>query len=284
MAFLALLIAVLLWNFSTVAARIQNDAWFFKLYRALEKILPEKIVWVVAIVLPSLLIGLFMAGIQQALFGLPALLLMIAIVIYGFGRGDLRPTWNIYVDQWRRGDFEAAYQTAIDMRGVDVDDVVETPFALHERARSVWSTRALERWFSPVFWFVAAGPAGIIAYRLLRIVADKRDEKNHADVLRVLVWIEWLPANLMAFTFALAGSFSPALNRLKSLLFVEKSAEIIVRECAEAALELSVSVEQYPSETDFYETAASELHDMKNLIRRSHIVWLVVLFGFVMLI
>lgn len=81
-------------------------------------------------------------------------------------------------------------------------DLVESVFAA-----------GLTRWFSPVFWFVVFGPAGVVGYRLSQLLAQSADlrsilppaaaeaaEKLHAA-------LAWIPAQLMTLALALASDF-----------------------------------------------------------------------------
>lgn len=81
-------------------------------------------------------------------------------------------------------------------------DLVENVFAA-----------GLTRWFSPLFWFVVFGPAGVVGYRLSQLLAQSADlrsilpsaaaeaaEKLHAA-------LAWIPAQLMTLALALASDF-----------------------------------------------------------------------------
>lgn len=71
----------------------------------------------------------------------------------------------------------------------------------------------LTRWFGPVFWFVAFGPAGAAAYRLTQLLAQSPElrallppvQVEAADKLHAA--LAWLPAQLMSLALALASDF-----------------------------------------------------------------------------
>lgn len=283
MAFLALLIAVILWNLTSVAAYVQKDRWFWQLNSLLEKIMPATAAGIVAILLPSLFVGGLFGWAQPVLFGLPVLALTVLVLLFGLGHGDYRHVWTNYVASLRDGHFQSAYEYALKDKLVSEDEQIETPFALHQRMRSVLAYSSLERWFAPVFWFFVLGVTGVLAYRLLVILKNKSRENNQTRISNILIWVEWLPANLLALTFALAGNFATTYRHFQKILFVEKSSQVIVNDCATSALLLPTSVENYPDEASFYRLAADEIAEIKALVKRSHVIWLAC-FGFIFLI
>lgn len=74
---------------------------------------------------------------------------------------------------------------------------------------------ALRRWFAVLFWFLLLGPAGALGYRLLALMAEspmraRVPVEPLALAQRLLGWIEWPVAQLMAFSMALVGNFDTA--------------------------------------------------------------------------
>ena len=86
-------------------------------------------------------------------------------------------------------------------------DLVEAVFAA-----------GLTRWFAPLFWFVAFGPAGALAYRVLQLLAQSTDLRGTLPVLqaetamRVHAALAWLPAQLMTLALALASDFDTVIR------------------------------------------------------------------------
>ncbi|TGQ49636.1 hypothetical protein, partial [Mesorhizobium sp. M4B.F.Ca.ET.211.01.1.1] len=71
------------------------------------------------------------------------------------------------------------------------------------------------RWFAVLFWFLLLGPAGALGYRLLALMAEspmraRVPVEPLALAQRLLGWIEWPVAQLMAFSMALVGNFDTA--------------------------------------------------------------------------
>jgi cobalamin biosynthesis protein CobD/CbiB len=72
--------------------------------------------------------------------------------------------------------------------------------------------------FAPMLWFVVAGPAGAVLYRLAwgmmqRWTATEPEEGGTFSQFarEAFQWIDWLPARLTAVTFAIVGDFEDAV-------------------------------------------------------------------------
>ena len=77
---------------------------------------------------------------------------------------------------------------------------------------------ALKRQFAPIFWFTTFGPAGVIGYRLVQLMADSRELHAFlppglvAVATRLEAALAWIPAQLMCLALALASDFDAALR------------------------------------------------------------------------
>ena len=77
---------------------------------------------------------------------------------------------------------------------------------------------ALKRHFAPIFWFTTFGPAGVIGYRLVQLIADSRElhlflpPRLVVSALRLEAALAWIPAQLMCLALALASDFDAALR------------------------------------------------------------------------
>lgn len=77
---------------------------------------------------------------------------------------------------------------------------------------------ALRRLFGVIFWFALLaplGPVGAVFYRLSHNIAERWDPDTHgafAHFAQSAVWrIDWLPAQALALSFAVAGNFEDAM-------------------------------------------------------------------------
>ena len=77
---------------------------------------------------------------------------------------------------------------------------------------------ALKRQFAPIFWFTTFGPAGVVGYRLVQLMADSRELQAFlpaglvASASRLEAALAWIPAQLMCLALALASDFDAALR------------------------------------------------------------------------
>ena len=101
-----------------------------------------------------------------------------------------------------RSEALAALSSDTPGSGARSSDLVEAVFAA-----------GLTRWFAPLFWFIAFGPAGALAYRLLQLLAQSPELRGSLPVLqveaaeRLHAALAWLPAQLMTLALALASDF-----------------------------------------------------------------------------
>lgn len=73
--------------------------------------------------------------------------------------------------------------------------------------------RSLDRLFGVVFWFIVLGAFGAVLYALTRLLGDRwrGDAPFHTAVAGIVELLDWLPARLLAFSFAVVGNFDDAM-------------------------------------------------------------------------
>lgn len=75
--------------------------------------------------------------------------------------------------------------------------------------------------FGVFFWFVVAGAAGAVMYRLAHFLArewPKRASGRFGEfATRVFGWIDWLPVRMTAIGFAIVGNFEDAMYAWRNL-------------------------------------------------------------------
>ena len=108
------------------------------------------------LVLPVALLQWLLDG---RLYGLPALLFGIAVLVLCWGPRDLDRDVEAVIDA---DDAESRVQALSQLQSAggslreDVPSLVDAVLF-----------NALRRWFAPLFWFLLLGPFGVLAYRLL---------------------------------------------------------------------------------------------------------------------
>ncbi|MBI5331925.1 MAG: cobalamin biosynthesis protein [Betaproteobacteria bacterium] len=77
---------------------------------------------------------------------------------------------------------------------------------------------AMGRLFGVLFWFFLLGAAGAVLYLLTREACSRwhGEAAFGAFSARVQVWLDWLPARMLAFSFAIVGNFQDAMDSWRS--------------------------------------------------------------------
>lgn len=204
-----------------------DDRWFFRfrenMEAAAQRVVRDAAVWWPALALiyalPLLFLGLLLQLAQEQAFGLFTMLIHILVVLMAFDRTQPGKLARDFLDVWSGGDEEAA--TAFlrsEFRAArDQDFANEEEVAYFFRKHLVY--RSFERMFVQFFWYLAAGPFGVLASYISYQLRDSGDEQTHpksTDAVEIVIHlIEWIPLRLVALTFSLAGNFVHCFNQLK---------------------------------------------------------------------
>lgn len=84
--------------------------------------------------------------------------------------------------------------------------------------------QALIRWFGTIFWFVALGAGGVVAFRFAHALLSERDNRELMDerqlgvVNRGVALINWPPAVLATLALAVVGDFDRVLSGTRQRL------------------------------------------------------------------
>lgn len=100
---------------------------------------------------------------------------------------------------------------------------VEMPEERLDQSRRQLLLSHLRELFSPLFWFLMTGPVILLGYYLVRLIGSEArsiDVRQRATGL--LLWLDWLPARVLAVSFALAGEFREVWGYLQET-FQEKA-------------------------------------------------------------
>lgn len=152
------------------------------------------------------------------LFGLVTLVLGIVVLLFAFGPIDVIGLVEDYINASADEDRERMAWIYGRLTGE------ELPEARYEEGRRMVDailTQGHDNLFATVFWFCVLGPAGAVLYRMLAegalrppaaVVARPALLRSYRYLLGLLGWI---PARLVAFGYAMTGSFEEALQRLR---------------------------------------------------------------------
>lgn len=279
MEFLALMVALGVYAYRGDGAPVQHDAWHRSLRQTLAAWMSGQGLDIAAIALPVLLLELAYLWLGGVLGGLPEFVLLVLVLLYSLGRGNLGAAVAGYLERWSRGDFQAAHQVLMDDPVAASPDTIDNPSALHAAARRRLYYRSFERIYAVMFWFVIGGPAAAFAYRLAWLQEADHAAKGASSFtgrLPLRDWLEWIPARLLALGFALVGDFDACLRAWRGLFSGAAPAPVEVLEsCGKAALGLRDDPDGETRE-QLVARGAAEIDAVQVLHRRTLVVWLVV--------
>lgn len=214
---LSIVLAALIWShfhpyksaWSEQVAR-QWHAWLLESFNAGQRS-QGMLAWSVGVLLPALAFGFLAGMLGQTLAGLGwAFSVLVLYFILGFR--------------------EASFHAAGVARALQEDDVARArellsnwrPGALRgEDAESIARLTveevlkaALVSLFGALFWYFLFGVAGVVAYRLAFLCRELwHDEAEFGGfAVRACQVLDWLPARIAAFSFAIVGNFQDALE------------------------------------------------------------------------
>lgn len=155
------------------------------------------------------------------LWGAIYILFAVVVLLFCLGPRDLGTEVDDFVEATRDGDVERARHVARELLETDPPATSGRRALAIEEAVFVQSTN---RSFGVILWFVFLGPAGAWLFRVSdlmrrralfeagRLQAAGQPRPAYVDsTLRLHGILVWLPARMTAITFALAGSFEPAV-------------------------------------------------------------------------
>lgn len=271
MSFLVLLVIVWVEKLSPLRQRIQRDGVFLAELRRLQnsRLLAREpwLLLAVLVGLPVLVVGWVLAVLMPVAYGLLALPVHLLVLAYSLGRGDPKVALGPLRDAWRREDDTAALHVA----ERDMAVTAQTPDELAADVQSWLLWRALESFFSVVFWYSLLGPVAALAYRLLALVAEHAAEPGLRERAGQLIHaLDWLPARLLAGSFALVGNFmAVARFLLQELLHWPVSARAVVGGAGQLAAGLA------PRQRGAQ--AVAGLDALWALLQRAAVLWYAVL-------
>lgn len=218
MTLLAIIIGLLVERYYDGVEAVKHYGWFDRygvwlagVFRG--KVLPDGSIGVILIFLPVVIVVGF---VQHAITkGSPLLgyLFAIAVLIYCLGPKRLRSQVTAYINS-RNNDDQGSVQDLV----AEITDEA-SPQELQDKDKAVVEailTQVNERTLTVVFWFFILGPVGAIVYRLTHLlVRDAAREGGFGEglidaALRLRGILDWLPARITAWGYALMGDFTEA--------------------------------------------------------------------------
>lgn len=233
MTFIAILIAVVIERFFDWS-HIRAWHWFSALQKKITNKIPGQspyvalAVTIVPFVLIVAAINLLLTGV---LFGFPKLIFQLVILLGCLGSRNLWADAFDCMNALTQGD--ALHATDKLKASFDIAEVSNPQKLHHDLVRHIFID-SNHRVFAPVFWFVVLGPAGALLYRLTTISFLNTPKENVSPDFteaaeKVESILDWLPARIFSFLFALSGHFVQVLTiwRKKAVLGMQANEALL---------------------------------------------------------
>ncbi|MET0045857.1 MAG: regulatory signaling modulator protein AmpE, partial [Candidatus Thiodiazotropha sp. 6PLUC3] len=201
---------------------LRNHRWFsrycqWQLLQNLPDWLQQGLFGLILLLLPPLLgIAVLQQLFADSLLGIPAVIFSIGVLLYTLGPEDLDQQINQYVSAAEDDDTDAR-----DVARVIIEDEPPTSEPACSQAVAEAALQQANRRTSAVlFWFVILGPLGAMFYRLATWLPSSDQAAQDIDfklnAKQLLTILDWVPARITSFCYAIAGSFEDALYGWRS--------------------------------------------------------------------
>jgi AmpE protein len=249
----------------------QGYSWFQKLGRTGRYIL--------VVFLPSIVIGGTFIFIEDQLWGLPAIVLEIALLLYVLSHADFERHVEQYRHDLANGDIQGAYRCADQYLAIPEIELSDELAKMHDQVCHTILHRWFEFFFLMVFWFLVFGVPGVlIAWFSLQYSQLVHCEEK---AWRPMHWLSWIPARLLGLTFALAGNFVQAVTIWQQTLWKWRTpADVVLYKVALASLSGDGNEKCMEAMTNAEadtKMACDQMMELQMLHRRSASVWLVII-------
>ncbi len=177
---------------------------------------------VLIVIVPVLPVLLLMVFFGHVLMGVLAVAFAAVVLVFSLGPRDLGREVDDYLEAVEGGDEEASRRLAKELTEADLAGSEGRRVLAVEEAVLA---QANNRIFGVIFWFMLGGPSGAWAFRvadLMRRRAAFETARTRAGgeadpdylpaVQSVYGVLAWLPARLLALSYAMAGSFEDAMS------------------------------------------------------------------------
>ena len=322
MKFLVILICLALNHFWLREHDRFDDRWFFRFRENMETAVrrlagdaaPWQATLALVYLLPLLLLLLVLRLVDGSAFGLPTMLVHILIVLIAFDRTQPGRLSREFIALWSKGD-QAAVAAFLqrNFRGADDQQFADAAEAgPYFRKHLVY--RFFERMFVQFFWYIAAGPAGVlisyVSYQLRdsaqirestassdsddeKAAEDEADEEGEENeeqetpsqthpgavetIETIVHLLEWIPLRLVALSFSLTGNFVHCFAALRKS-FLEFGRQVdnagLLYNFADLALFGGIPRNGTQPEQSSSDHQTREIESLQALLERCQLLWL----------
>lgn len=206
------------------------------------------------------------------LFGLFDLFLSVIVLFFCIDARDLKNNLQEYFSGLEKADMNAASNAVSELIA---DDSIGNMTELRRSVTKAILLKSFERVFAGLFWFMVFGVYGVITYTVINLLRQTslKVDPNYIELAKLAGQIqgvlEWIPARLLGFSYALVGHFNEGFGYCARNLWTGLSdVKRFTVDSGLAALNVNPNV----AEVDQQENYAA-----LDIINRVLIIWLVAL-------
>lgn len=238
--------------------------------------LPRHLKYIWMVIMPTALVAAGFYYIEQVAWGLIAVVLEVALLLYVLSHISFERHFKAYLHDLEQGDTQGAYHCAERFLAIPEIELANDAATLNLQVIRVLLHRWFEYFFLMVFWYMVADVAGVLLAWFS--VQYARSSECDAKGWRYLHWLEWIPARLLGLTFGLAGNFVRALPVWQSFLWkTQASSADVLYQVACSSLTHNGEEKHWHRVDENAEMAAKELQEWQSLHLRSMSIWMVVI-------
>ncbi len=233
----------------------------------------------VFLLVPLLVVYLISDALEGMLWGIPSLMFTLVILFLAVGRFSYSEATEEYLEDWQRGDYQAAWNDFRPLSEYHPAGFVDSPTSLHKEARRIMVYAGFQRIFPVIFWFLLLGPWGALGYRLIKWYGQgsQNDGYELQRVQKIIYCLEWPAAQIVILGYGLMGSFTGILKQWPGTL-TDFSSPLPDHLVCNALGALNIEEEQIENVVDderLRKFGADEITGMRDLTTRVLIAWLV---------
>ena len=278
MTVITILLALFIDYFIAGLTRFRRFDWFISLYHQLVKWFAScryrnGTLALVGLLSLPLLVVFLLSELAWSYGWYVNVIFSLLVLLYCLEPNDLACQLDTWIDAVERKDTDSAselagkllYEYLADDDANDEAVIIKSAFV-----------KAHKNTFAVLFWFLLLGPFGALLYRLADHLCHEvgKTSGDFADSARLLLNIlEWPSSRLMVISLALAGNLVEALPGWK------KSDHFSFDLNNEVLIQTGLGALQYrlPDTETRREQGAYQIAELKSLLSRMLIIWLVVL-------
>ncbi len=221
MILITLVLALLAERFLGQYQQLRRYDWFSRYVGAVRARLGSVAFWdgpvgvIVTLAVPLFAVGLVQELLHGVLLSLLGLVFGVVVLLYTLGPRDLDAEAEAYCAAVEAGDAENSQHSASELLGYDAPS---DPWTRSRTVTDAVLAQSNERLFAILFWYALLGPLGAALFRLAALLPDSLRPGDAegagyiAAARRLHEILAWLPARLVALSYALSGSFEDAMH------------------------------------------------------------------------